>query len=121
MVNRRKVLGDSYVDAVLERVDDFDREFQDLVTEYCWGAAWGGEALTFRQRSLNNICLMAALNRPAEFRLHVRGALRNGCSVAEIRETLIQIAVYAGVPAGVEGFRIAREVIAEESPSEAGQ
>ncbi|HET7094407.1 MAG TPA: carboxymuconolactone decarboxylase family protein [Thermomicrobiales bacterium] len=113
---RREVLGDEYVDRALENVDDFNRDFQRLVTEYCWGATWGREGLSRKQRSLNNLCLLAALNRPHEFEIHVRGALRNGCSVDELRETLLQIAIYAGIPAGVEAFRIARKVLAEYEP-----
>ncbi len=110
---RREVLGDAYVDRATQNVDDFNRDFQKLVTEYCWGFSWGREGLSRKQRSLNNLCLLAALNRPQEFELHFRGALRNGCSLDELRETLIQIAVYAGIPAGVEAFRIARKVLAE--------
>ncbi len=111
---RRAVLGDEYVDRATRNVDDFNRDFQRLVAEYCWGATWGREGLSRKQRSLNNLCLLAALNRPNEFEVHVRGALRNGCTLDEIRETLIQVAVYAGIPAGVEAFRIARKVLAEE-------
>jgi 4-carboxymuconolactone decarboxylase len=88
-----------------------------VLTEYCWGEVWNGTALSDRQRSLQNLCLLAALNRQTEFELHFRGALRNGCTRDELRETLIQIAVYAGVPAGVEAFRIARRVLAE-TPAE---
>jgi len=110
---RRKVLGDEYVDNALKGIDDFNRDFQRMVTEYCWGATWGREGLSHKQRSLNNLCLLAALNRPQEFEVHFRGALRNGCTLEEIRETLIQVAVYAGIPAGVEAFRIARKVLAE--------
>src|SRR3972149_10764978 len=109
---RRKVLGDEYVDKALKGADDFNRDFQKIVTEYCWGAAWGREGLSHKQRSLNNLCLLAALNRPNEFEVHVRGALRNGCTLDEIRETLIQVAIYAGVPAGVGAFRIGRKVLA---------
>ncbi|MDA8218148.1 MAG: carboxymuconolactone decarboxylase family protein [Dehalococcoidales bacterium] len=114
MAIRREVLGDEYVDRATSNVDDFNQDFQKLVTEYCWGASWGREGLSRKQRSLNNLCLIAVLNRPHEFELHVRGALRNGCTLAEIRETLIQIAVYAGIPTGVDAFRIARKVLAEE-------
>ena len=114
MAIRRKVLGDAYVDKAMEGVDDFNRDFQRLVTEYCWGALWGREALSHKQRSLNNLCLLAALNRSQELATHVRGALRNGCTVDEIRETLMQVAVYAGIPAGVEAFRVAGRVLAEE-------
>ena len=111
---RRKVLGDEYVDRALEGIDEFNREFQELVTEYCWGGIWGRPGLSHRQRSLNNLCLLAALNRPHEFEIHFRGALRNGCTQDELRETLLQIAVYVGIPAGVDAFRIARRVLAEE-------
>jgi 4-carboxymuconolactone decarboxylase len=114
MAIRRKVLGDAYVDKALEGVDDFNRDFQHMITEYCWGNLWGREALSHKQRSLNNLCLLAALNRSQELAAHVRGALRNGCTVDEIRETLMQVAVYAGVPAGVEAFRVAGKVLADE-------
>ncbi len=111
---RRQVLGEEYVDNAMENVNDFNHDFQRLVTEFCWGASWGREGLSHKQRSLNNLCLLSALNRPHEFEVHFRGALRNGCSLDELRETLIQIAVYAGVPAGVDAFRIAQKVLAEE-------
>jgi 4-carboxymuconolactone decarboxylase len=111
---RRQVLGDAYVDKASANVDDFNREFQRLVTQYCWGEVWTRSVLTNKQRSLNNLCMIAALNRAAEFELHVRGALRNGCTPEEIRDTLIQVAIYAGIPAGVEAFRIARKVLTEE-------
>lgn len=113
---RRRVVGSDYVDRALENATDFDAEWQTLLTEFCWGTVWTGEALTDKQRSLNNLCLLAALNRPEEFKTHFRGALRNGCSMAELKETLTQIAVYAGVPAGVEAFRLARQVLAEPAP-----
>lgn len=115
---RREVLGDDYVDNSLKSADNFNRDFQRLVTEYCWGATWGGEGLDRKQRSLNVLCILAALNRPQEFELHFRGALRNGCTLDELRETLHHIAIYAGVPAGVEAFRIARKVLSEEAQSE---
>lgn len=110
---RREVLGDEYVNRATV-TDDFNADFQRLVAEYCWGAIWGREGLSRKQRSLNNLCLIAALNRPHEFELHMRGALRNGCTLEEIRETLLQVAVYAAIPAGVEAFRIARKVLDEE-------
>ena len=115
---RRKVLGDAYVEKALEGVNDFNRDFQQMLTEYCWGNLWGREALSHKQRSLNNLCLLAALNRPHEFEIHFRGALRNGCTVDELRETLLQITIYAGVPAGVDAFRIARKVLAEVKAEE---
>ena len=114
MAVRRQVLGDAYVDKATANIDDFNRDFQRIVTEYCWGEVWTRQVLSNKQRSLNNLCIIATLNRAAEFEMHVRGALRNGCTPAEIRDTLIQVAVYAGIPAGVEAFRIARKVLTEE-------
>ena len=111
---RRRVLGDEYVDRAFETADAFNIEFQKLVTEYCWGEVWGRSVLSDRQRSLNNLCILAALNRGHEFKVHFRGALRNECTLDELRDTLVQIMVYAGVPAGVEAFRLAREVLADE-------
>ena len=111
---RKAVLGEDYVEKSLKSLDAFDCDFEESVTEYCWGTGWGGAGLSRGQRSLNNLCMLAALNRPAQFRIHVRGALRNGCSLDEIRETLVQITIYCGVPAGAEAFRIAREVLTEE-------
>jgi 4-carboxymuconolactone decarboxylase len=110
---RREVLGAEYVDRALENADDFSREFQELVTEYCWGAGWGGSTLTRRDRSLLNLAMLGAMGRAEEFKLHLRGALNNGCTKDEIRETLVQLTIYAGIPAGVEAFRLARSVFAE--------
>lgn len=112
---RRAVVGAEYVDRALAGADDFNRDFQRLVTEFCWGAGWGREehgALSRRDRSLLNLVMIGTLNRSDEFKLHLRGALRNGCTREEIRDTLIQLAIYAGIPAGVEAFRLAREVFA---------
>jgi len=114
MAVRRQVLGDDYVDKATADADDFNRDFQRLVTQYCWGEVWTRSVLTNKQRSLNNLCMIAALNRSHEFELHVRGALRNGCTPEEIRDALFQVAIYAGIPAGVEAFRIARKVLQEE-------
>ena len=111
---RRRDLGDEYVDRALANVDAFNSEFQELVSEYCWGKVWGRSALSDQQRSLNNLSMMAALNRPHEFKVHMRGALRNGCGLDEIRDTLLQVAIYCGIPAGVEAFRLAREVLDAE-------
>jgi 4-carboxymuconolactone decarboxylase len=110
---RREVLGDDYVDRALASVDDFNREFQQMVTEHAWGAIWARPGLAKKQRSLLNLGMLAALNRPEEFELHFRGALKNGCTVEELKETLLQIAVYCGMPAGVSSFRIARKVLDE--------
>ena len=113
---RREVVGAEYVDRALEEAerDGFSADFQRLVTEYCWGASWGRDAITRRDRSLLNLAMLGALGRGSEFKLHLRGALRNGCTKDEIQDTLIQLAVYAGIPAGVEAFRLAKEVFAAE-------
>ena len=110
---RTEVLGEARVSELLDGADDFNRPFQELVTEYCWGRAWGNDGLTRKQRSLLNIGMLAALNRADEFRLHVKAAIGNGVTLIELREALIQVAIYCGVPAGVEAFRIASEVIAD--------
>jgi 4-carboxymuconolactone decarboxylase len=110
---RRRVLGPRYVDEALRNADDFTRPLQELVTEYCWGAVWTRPGLPRKTRSLLNLAMLTALNRPHEVRLHVRGALRNGCTREEIMETLLQAAIYCGVPAAIDSFRIAREVLAE--------
>lgn len=110
---RREVLGDTYVDRALDNADAFSRPFQDVLNEYCWGMVWTDEALDRKQRSLINLGMLAALGRMHEFRTHYRGAIRNGATPDELRATLMQIAVYCGVPAGVEAFRAAQEVNAE--------
>jgi len=110
---RRAVLGDAYVDAALKSADDFNRPLQDLVTEYCWGAVWGREGLPRKTRSMLNLAMISILNRQHELKAHIRGALTNGVSKAEICEVLLQVAIYAGVPAAVDSFRIAREVFAD--------
>jgi 4-carboxymuconolactone decarboxylase len=111
---RKEVLGEEYVDAALAKADDFNRDFQKMVTGYCWGGSWGRGVLSKQQRSILNLGMLAALNRPHEFKLHFLGALTNGVTLAEIREILIQISIYCGIPAGIEAFRIAREVFKEE-------
>ena len=110
---RREVLGDAYVDRATARVDDFTEDFQKLVTTYCWGEIWGRDGLERKTRSIINIAMIATLNRQHELAAHIRGALTNGVSKEEIREILLQVGVYAGVPAMVDSFRIAREVFAE--------
>ena len=110
---RKAVLGADYVEANLAAADDFNREFQEVVTEFCWGFAWGDDALTFRERSMVNLGMIAALGRMHEWELHFRGALTNGLTREELRTILHQITAYCGVPAGVECFRIARKVFAE--------
>jgi 4-carboxymuconolactone decarboxylase len=110
---RKAVLGAEYVENSLKTADDFNRPLQELITEYCWGAVWGREQLPRKTRSLLNLAMLSALNRPHELKVHVRGALRNGVSREEIREVFLQVAIYCGVPAAVDAFRTAREVFAE--------
>jgi 4-carboxymuconolactone decarboxylase len=110
---RKAVLGEAYVANALKNADDFNRPFQELVTEYCWGAIWGREELPRKTRSMLNLAMISILNRPHELRAHIKGALTNGVSRDEIREVFMQVAIYAGIPAGVDSFRIAREVFAE--------
>jgi 4-carboxymuconolactone decarboxylase len=107
---RKAVLGKEYVEKSIAMVDDFNRPMQELVTEYCWGAVWGREGLDKKQRSMLNLAMISCLNRPHELRLHIAGALKNGVPRDEIREIFMQVAIYAGVPAGVDSFRAAKEV-----------
>jgi 4-carboxymuconolactone decarboxylase len=113
---RKAVLGAEYVENSLKNADEFSKPLQELVTEYCWGAVWTREGLPRKTRSMLNLAMLATLNRPHELRLHLRGALRNGVTPDEIREILLQVGIYVGVPAAVDSFRIAREVLAEEQP-----
>jgi len=110
---RKSVIGAEFVDKALASADDFNMPLQELVTEYCWGAVWGREGLTKKTRSLLNVAMLATLNRPNELKVHVKGAIRNGATKEEIRETLMQVAIYAGVPAAVDSFRLAKEALAE--------
>lgn len=112
---RREVAGDEYVDRALAAATDFSRPLQDLVTEYCWGAVWTRPGLDRRTRSMINLGMLTALNRPAEFATHVRAALTNGVTAQEIREVLLQATVYVGVPAGIEAFRIAGPILEEHA------
>ena len=111
MAVRREVLGDEYVDKAIGGATEFTKPLQDLVTENCWGEVWTRSALPKKTRSLITIAMLSALKFPTELKGHVRGALRNGCTVEEIREVLLQATVYCGVPAGVEAFRAAKDVI----------
>ncbi|MBC9878366.1 4-carboxymuconolactone decarboxylase [Bradyrhizobium sp. INPA01-394B] len=110
---RKAVLGEAYVNNALNNVDDFNRPFQEMLNEYCWGTVWGREELPRKTRSMLNIAMIAILNRQHEFRAHLKGALTNGVTRDEIREILMQVAIYGGMPAAVDSFRIAREVFAE--------
>lgn len=110
---RRQVLGDAYVDQAMRTADEFMQPLQELVTEYCWGHVWGRDALSLAERSMINLAMIATLNRPHELRLHVKGALRNGLPKEKIREVLLQVGIYAGIPAAVDSFRIAHQAIEE--------
>ena len=110
---RKSVIGAEFVDKALASADAFNMPLQELVTEYCWGAVWGREGLTKKTRSLLNIAMLSVLNRPHELKVHVKGAIRNGASKEEIREVLMQVAIYAGVPCAVDSFRLAKEALGE--------
>ncbi|HEX6997807.1 MAG TPA: carboxymuconolactone decarboxylase family protein [Gammaproteobacteria bacterium] len=110
---RKSVIGADFVEKALATADDFNMPLQELVTEYCWGAVWGREELPKKMRSLINVAMLSCLNRPHELKVHVKGAIRNGATKTEIREVLLQVAIYAGVPASVDSFRVAKEALAE--------
>jgi len=110
---RKSVLGKEFVEKSIASADDFNRPLQELVTEYCWGAVWGREGLDKKTRSIINLAMISALNRPHELKMHVKGALRNGLTKDEIREVLLQVGIYCGVPAAVDSFRVAREALNE--------
>ena len=110
---RKSVLGAEYVEKSIASADDFTRPMQELTTEYCWGWCWSREGLDKKTRSIINLAMISALNRPHELKMHVKGALANGLSREEIREVLLQVAIYCGIPAGVDSFRTAKEAFAE--------
>ncbi len=113
LATRRAVLGDTYVDKSLNQADEFSWPLQQLTTEYCWDEIWNRPGLDRRSRSLLNLGMIAALNRPHELKIHVGGALNNGLTKEEIREAILQIAVYCGMPAALDSFRVAKEVFQE--------
>jgi len=113
---RREVLGDEYVDRAMKNADDFNKPFQEVVSEYCWGLCWTDETLSRRERSILNLGMIAAQGKMHEFDLHFRGAIRNGLSEEDLRAVLIQIAVYCGIPVGVDCFRTAKQVLSEMKP-----
>jgi 4-carboxymuconolactone decarboxylase len=115
MAMRRKVLGDDYVDRSIANIDDFNRQFQEHLTEYAWGAVWGDDALKPRDRSILNLGMIACLGRMLEFEIHFRGALRNGLTPKELSAILRQIAVYCGFPVAVDCHRVAKQVLAAEA------
>lgn len=110
---RKSVLGAEFVEKALASADDFNMPMQELATTYCWGECWGREGLDKKTRSIINLAMISALNRPHELKIHVKGAIRNGVTKEEIREVLFQVAIYAGIPAGVDSFRIAKEALTE--------
>ena len=110
---RREVLGAEFVDNAIASADDFNRPLQEIVTQYCWGEIWGRPGLDRRTRSIINLAMISALNRQHEVKMHVKGALNNGLTKEEIREVFLQVAIYCGVPAGVDSFRTAKEVFNE--------
>lgn len=110
---RKQVLGADHVDRSMANVSDFSTPIQQLVTEYCWGTVWSSDGLERKTRSLINIAMLTALNRNHELAVHVRGALNNGATTREIQEVLIQTAIYVGVPAALESFRVAEQVVNE--------
>jgi len=110
---RRAVLGDEYVERAMKSADSFNKPFQELVSEYCWGVCWTDDKLSRRERSILNLGMIAALGKMHEFELHFRAALRNGLTEDELRSVLTQIAVYCGIPVGVDCFRTARQVLAD--------
>lgn len=111
---RRQVLGKEYVDGSLAKANDFMMAFQRNTTEWCWGYAWTREGLDHKTRSMLNLAMLTALNRPNEIKLHVKGALTNGVSVEEIKEILLHATVYCGIPAGLDAFKVAIQVLEEE-------
>jgi 4-carboxymuconolactone decarboxylase len=110
---RREVLGAEYVDASIKNATDFNIDMQELVTQYCWGDVWNRPGLERKTRSLLNLAMITALNRPHELKLHVRGAINNGVTQEEIKEVFLQAAIYCGVPASIDSFRVAAEVFKE--------
>ncbi len=111
---RREVLGSDYVDAALANADEFSRPLQEMITQFAWGEVWSRPGLDRRTRSLLNLAMLTALNRPHELKLHIKGALNNGVTKEELREVFLQTAIYSGVPAAMDSFRIAREVFKAE-------
>jgi 4-carboxymuconolactone decarboxylase len=111
---RSQVLGKEYVDNSIANADDFMMAFQQITTEWCWGFAWTRDGLSLKTRSMLNLAMLTALSKPAELKLHVRGALTNGVTVDEIKEILLHATVYSGIPAGLEAFKAAHEVLKAE-------
>lgn len=111
---RRAVLGAEYVDASIQNTNEFMEDFQKITTEWCWGYTWNRPGLEAKTRSMLNLAMLTALNRPNEIRLHVKGAINNGLTVEEIKEILLHATIYCGIPAGLDAFKVANEVLKEE-------
>ena len=115
---RRKVLGDKYVDESLANADDFTRPLQEYLTEHAWGAVWCREGLTPKTRSMLNLAILTAINRPGELKLHIRGAINNGVTKEEMREIFLHCGAYCGAPAALDAFKVAKQVFAEDAQRE---
>jgi 4-carboxymuconolactone decarboxylase len=118
LAKRKQVLGDEYVDRALANLNDFNREFQRLTTEYCWGEVWGDDTLSPREHSILTLGVVAALGKMGEFANHVRGAQANGLTPNELRAVLIQVAIYCGIPVGADCFNVAEEVLSKSKKNE---
>lgn len=122
---RREVLGTEYVDGSIAKANDFMMAFQHVTTEWAWGYTWSREGLDRKTRSMLNLAMLTALNRPAEIKLHVKGALTNGVTVDEMKEVLLHAAIYCGIPAALDAFKVTNQVLEEEGafndkPKDAG-
>ena len=117
---RKKVLGDAYVDNALSKVDDFTEPLQQYLTEHAWGATWVREGLTLKQRSMLNLAILTAINRPNELKIHIRGAINNGVTQDEMREIFLHCGVYCGAPAALDSFKMAQQVFKEDAEAAAG-
>ena len=118
LAKRKQVLGDEYVDRALANLNDFNRQFQKLTTEYCWGEVWGDDTLSPREHSILTLGMVAALGKMGEFANHVRGAQANGLTPNELRAVLIQVAIYCGIPVGADCFNVAEEVLSKSTKNE---
>jgi 4-carboxymuconolactone decarboxylase len=118
LAKRKEVLGDEYVDRALANLNDFNRQFQQLTTEYCWGEVWGDDTLSRREHSILTLGMVAALGKMGEFANHVRGARANGLTPNELRAVLIQVAIYCGIPVGADCFNVAEEVLSKSKKNE---
>ena len=114
---RKEVLGEDYVNKSLSNADDFTMDIQKLATEYCWDEIWNRPGLDRRSRSLLNLGMIAAMNKPQELKAHIKGAIKNGITIDELKEVFLQVAIYCGLPVALENFRLAQEVLKENNKS----